>query len=119
VAVSEGVDVGVNVGPPGVIVRVGVGVRVAVAVREGVGVGVNVGPPGVMVCVGVKVPVAVAVSEGVGVGVNVGPPGVTVGVGVGVGPPTMKHAENSDVEPGIGSPRTDLGLNPDWMAAGP
>jgi hypothetical protein len=117
VAVSEGVDVGVNVGPPGVIVSVGVGDGVGVTV--GVGVGVKVGPPGVMVAVGVGVEVGVGVIVGVGVGVKVGPPGVMVGVGVGVGPPTMKHAENSDVEPGIGCPWAERRRAPAGMGRGP
>lgn len=55
-----GVRVGVLVGPPGVFVRVGVGVNV------GVLLGVLVGPPGVFVRVGVLV----------------GPAGVLVGLAV-------------------------------------
>jgi hypothetical protein len=90
-------------------------------------VGVNVGPPGVTVRVGVKVGVneAVMVGDpvgvGVDVGVNVGPPGVTVIVGVGVGPPaTTKQAENSDVVPGETiSPRGAIRRTPLVRLGGP
>ena len=72
VFVTVGVEVGVNVGPPGVTVTVTVEV----------GVGVKVGPPGVKVAVGVEVGVRVA---------------VWVGVGVAPIPLTVRQAENSDV----------------------
>ena len=65
--VAVGVRVGVLVGPPGVFVRVGVGVKIGVLVRDGVAVGVLVGPPGVFVREGV--------AEAVGVFVGPPPPG--------------------------------------------
>ena len=101
-----GVNEGVSVGPPGVMVAVGVDVGGGVV---GVKEGVSVGPPGVIVRVGVGVTVGVdvgggvvGVGLGVKVGVNVGPPGVMVGVTVGVGvgvsvTPNAMHFENSDV----------------------
>jgi len=91
VFVTVGVSEGVNVGPPGVIdavrvgVEVGVGVRVGVDVFVGVSEGVSVGPPGVIVEVGGGGVVGVGVGVGVEVGVEVGTPaGVFVAVGVGV-----------------------------------
>jgi hypothetical protein len=80
VVVGIGVAVRVMVGVTvGVTVTVGVAVGVAVSVGVVVGVAVSVGV-GVGVAVSVGVAVGVAVSVGVGVGVA-----VSVGVGVGVG----------------------------------
>ena len=100
VAVAVGIPAGVFVT---VGVEDGVNVDVAVGGVVGVNEGVSVGPPGVMVAVGVDVGGGVVgVGLGVKVGVNVGPPGVMVGVTVGVGvgvsvTPNAMHFENSDV----------------------
>jgi hypothetical protein len=94
VVVAEGLAVGefTTSGPPGVKVRLPVGVGVLVAVASGVGVrvGVLVAGPGVLVRVGVLVgpegvvAVGVRVRVGVGVWVAVGG-GVLVGAVVFVG----------------------------------
>jgi hypothetical protein len=149
VAVTAGVLVGVLVGPPGVLVRVAVGVLVRVKVLVGTGVLVGIGvlvrvavaPTVVLVAVGTGVLVLVGtgvlvrVNVGTGVKVGVAPAGVLVNVGVPPTGLTVKVESKKSVQSFIRAPprfticvsrvigaplaQTCGGANCQWISAGP